>query len=79
MNDNDDDITTYQDNPNSSLQTKINKLSEEAAAQKTRTWSHYQKILKENPDKYWKPKTQAQMFKDASALGDSFKDGDFYD
>lgn len=43
-----------------------------------RTWSYYQKIRKENPRLYRDPKTQAQMFKDASELGDAFEDGDWH-
>ncbi len=42
-----------------------------------RTWSHYEKIRKADPTRYYDPKTQDQMFKDAAALGDSFNDGDF--
>lgn len=42
-----------------------------------RTWSYYEKIRKTEPTRYFDPKTQDQMFKDAVALGDSFNDGDF--
>ena len=42
-----------------------------------RTWSHYEKLRKSNPTEYFNPKTQDQMFKDATALGAAFNDGDF--
>lgn len=43
-----------------------------------RTWSYYQKMRKDNPRLYRDPKTQAQMFKDASELGAAFEDGDWH-
>jgi hypothetical protein len=42
-----------------------------------RTWSYYEKMRKTEPYKYFDPKTQNQMFKDATALGAAFNDGDF--
>lgn len=42
-----------------------------------RTWSFYEKMRKNEPAKYFDPKTQDQMFKDALSLGDSFNDGGF--
>lgn len=42
-----------------------------------RTWSYYEKMRKAEPLKYFDPKTQDQMFKDADSLGDNFNDGDF--
>lgn len=42
-----------------------------------RTWSYYEKMRKAEPEKYFDPKTQDQMFKDATSLGDSFNDGGF--
>lgn len=39
-----------------------------------RTYSYYQKIRKESPNEYRSARIQDQMFKDASALGDSFFD-----
>ena len=42
-----------------------------------RTWAYYQKMKKEKPDLYRSSKTQTQMFHDAQALGDAFKDGDW--
>lgn len=42
-----------------------------------RTWSFYEKMRKTEPTKYFDPKTQNQMFKDATTLGDAFNDGDF--
>ncbi len=42
-----------------------------------RTWSYYEKMRKAEPSKYFDPKTQDQLFKDAAALGDSFNDGGF--
>lgn len=42
-----------------------------------RTWSYYQQLKKADPKIYYDPKTQVQMHKDAIALGDAFKDGDF--
>ena len=40
-----------------------------------RTWSYYDKMRKENPDKYHDPKTKAQMTKDYAQLGSEFEDG----
>lgn len=42
-----------------------------------RTWSYYEKLRKSEPARYYDPKIQDQMFKDAESLGDSFKDGDW--
>lgn len=42
-----------------------------------RTWSYYEKMRKAEPAKYFDPKIQDQMFKDATDLGDDFKDGGF--
>lgn len=42
-----------------------------------RTWSYYEKMRKSNPTEYFNPKTQDQMFKDATSLGSAFNDGDF--
>lgn len=42
-----------------------------------RTWSFYEKMRKTDPVRYRDPKTQDQMFKDATYLGDKFEDGDF--
>lgn len=42
-----------------------------------RTWSYYEKMRKAEPAKYFDPKIQDQMFKDANELGDDFKDGGF--
>lgn len=43
-----------------------------------RTNSYYQKMRKDNPDLYRSPKIQTQMMQDAIALGDDFKDGDWF-
>lgn len=42
-----------------------------------RTWTYYEKIRKTDSKRYFDPKTQDQMFKDAATLGESFNDGDF--
>ena len=42
-----------------------------------RSWSFYEKMRKDDPGTYHKPKTQLQMHKDAAELGDKFRDGDF--
>lgn len=42
-----------------------------------KTWSQWEKLRKTDPAHYWQPKTQAQLFKDQSILGDAFEDGDF--
>lgn len=73
----DDDVLDQSISP--SLQKKIDKLLADEAAQKQRTWSYYQKMKKEDPDRYWKGKTQEQMVIDASALGEGFQDGGFND
>lgn len=43
-----------------------------------RTNAYYQKMRKDNPELYRSPKIQDQMLKDAMALGDDFKDGDWF-
>lgn len=40
-----------------------------------RTWSYYEKLRKEDPNKYHDPKTKAQMTKDYQMLGNEFEDG----
>lgn len=42
-----------------------------------RTWNYYQDLKKKDSAKYWDPKTQLQMHRDAETLGSSFEDGDF--
>lgn len=42
-----------------------------------RTWSFYQKLREKDPRAYHSPKIQDQMFKDATALGSEFQDGDW--
>lgn len=42
-----------------------------------RTWTYYEKLRKEQPNVYWTPRTQDQLFKDQSQIGDAFFDGDF--
>lgn len=42
-----------------------------------RTWSYYEKMRKSKPAEYFSPKMQDQMFKDATALGSAFNDGDY--
>lgn len=42
-----------------------------------RTFAYYEKMRKSEPAKYFDPKIQDQMFKDAVALGDAFNDGGF--
>lgn len=46
--------------------------------QTKRTWSYYQDMKKTNPTLYHDPKINVQMAKDAVALGDDFKDGDYH-
>lgn len=43
-----------------------------------RTWAYYQELKKADPKIYYNPKIAVQMERDAVALGESFKDGDFY-
>lgn len=54
-----------------------NKSDPFAPSTNRRTWSYYEKIRKAEPARYYDPKIQDQMFKDATALGDAFNDGDF--
>src|SRR6185312_4472040 len=42
-----------------------------------RTWNFYQDMKRKDPTKYWDPKTQLQMHRDAESLGNAFEDGDF--
>jgi len=43
-----------------------------------RSWAYYQEIKKADPKKYYDSQTQLQLMRDAEALGDDFKDGDFH-
>ena len=54
---------------------KIQKLLTDAEEQKNRTWSYYEKIRKEDRDKYLRRETQLQMHQDAIDLGEAFLDG----
>src|SRR6476659_9643861 len=45
--------------------------------QSNRTWSYYEAIKKDDPNRYWSPSTQRQMERDYEALGKEFEDGDF--
>lgn len=58
-----------------------NRRSDNFAPQGTekRTWSYYQRMKKENPTRYYDPKTNVEIHNDAVALGEEFKDGDFND
>ena len=40
-----------------------------------RTWSYYDKMRKEDPDRYNDPKTKTQMVEDYRVLGEAFEDG----
>jgi hypothetical protein len=40
-----------------------------------RTWSYYDKMRKEDPDRYNDPKTKTQMVEDYRILGEAFEDG----
>lgn len=41
-------------------------------------WSYYQELKKKDPMAWLDTKTAVQMSKDATALGDAFRDGDYY-
>lgn len=43
-----------------------------------RTWSYYQKMKKEQPERYKKSETAVQMQQDYLELGQAFEDGDFH-
>lgn len=73
----DDDVLNQPISPY--LQKKIDKLIADEASQQQRTWSYYEKLRKDNPDKFWTGKIQDQMVRDASALGENFQDGGFND
>lgn len=47
-------------------------------AEEKRTWSYYKNLKKENPLYYLDARIGAQMAQDAVALGEAFKDGDYY-
>lgn len=36
-------------------------------------WNYYEKMRKENPNEYWTPRVQNEMFQQAKLLGDRFK------
>jgi hypothetical protein len=40
-----------------------------------RTWAHYEKMRKEEPDRYYSPQVQVQMHQDQANLGKEFEDG----
>ena len=61
----------------SDIRQKLEKLIADEEAQKKRTWTYYQEIRHKDPHKYLMPKIQVQMMKDAAALGEAFKDGDY--
>jgi hypothetical protein len=44
---------------------------------KKRTWSFYQEMKKNDPKKYFDPKTTIQMTQDYADLGSAFEDGNF--
>jgi hypothetical protein len=43
-------------------------------APKARTWSYYKELKKRDPNAWYDPKVQTQMFKDRMELGDAFDD-----
>jgi hypothetical protein len=49
-----------------------------APSTQKRTWAFYEKLRKEDPRAYHDTKTQVQMWEDAAALGDEFKDGNYH-
>ncbi len=59
------------------IQKKIKNLIDGASTRKERTWAWYQKLRKDDPQKYEQEKKH--MLRDAVNLGDSFKDGDWQD
>jgi hypothetical protein len=61
------------------LQKQIDRLIENEKVQRTRTWSYWEKMRKENPALYRSPAQSAQRIKDAMALGKDFEDGDYND
>jgi hypothetical protein len=77
--DSDTDVHIVEPSPTQQhlLKKKIQKVIEEHEAQSKRTWRWYQDLKAKDSNKYWHPKTQVQMHKDAEALGDAFADGDF--
>jgi hypothetical protein len=54
------------------IQKQLEKLLNEEAAQKQRTWQFYQELKKTDRDRYLSPKTQDQMVRDAEDLGEAF-------
>ena len=72
INDVTNNATHYQ--PSNTVQDKINKLIEDEKAQKGRTLSYYQKIKKDNREKYLSDRIQKQMQQDAVSLGEAFFD-----
>lgn len=57
-----------------SLQKRIDKLTEDYHAQQNRKWSYYQNMRREDPRRYFDPKTRKQLEQDALALGNDFID-----
>ncbi len=56
---------------------RFKPLYQEPTTDNQRTWSYYENLRKTDKRKYIDPKTHAQMLKDATELGDAFRDGDF--
>jgi hypothetical protein len=73
------DTTTDEYRPSPAVQKQILKLMSDEKAQRARTWSYYENIRQTDPTKYWSPKMQGQMHKDATALGEAFDDGEAND
>ena len=58
-------------------QKEIQRLIDKETARKQRTWSWYEKLRKEDPQRF--NRERRYMLSDAIALGDSFKDGNWED
>jgi len=59
--------------PSPETRRHIEKLVSEEKAQKSRDWAYYENLRNTDPAKYWLPKTQVQMHRDAEALGKAFE------
>ena len=59
--------------PTPKTRKQIEKILSDEKAQKGRTWEYYENLRRTEPAKYWMPKTQVQLHRDADALGKTFE------
>lgn len=58
--------------PSRRIQKKLDDLIREDREQQSRTWEYYQQMKRDDPSRYWRADTQAQLHRDAETLQDEF-------